>query len=205
MNKVKTGLRGLNAAQKVIRAGAIAEAMRKSGAYKMNAPVLDELENGCEMLEKAIEMAEFGDKRALALRKLCEQKLVNQIRQVATLVNHVSKGDDSIIIASGFEVQKRNNQPLKMARPENLKCTRTESEGTIVLSWKSVVNSKNYMVQLSEKPPKKDGDWMAKGFSTRSRLQIDGLKPGKKYWLRTIAIGAKGLGPPSEVMQIIAV
>lgn len=206
MQKTKIGLRGLNAKQKVNKAKQIESAMERSSHFRDSRRahrMLGELAASRKSLEKAIDLAAYGDKRALAARDLCEKNLDDKIRRLAGLVDVESGGDAAAIRSAGFELRKRNNRPRPMTAPQSLTLKRTERSGEIALRWKPVPNSRNYFIELmrAEKPT---GSWKTKTYSTKSGCLIDGLTPGGKYRVRVRAIGARGVGPPSEVLEFIA-
>lgn len=202
MAKVKIGLRGLNTVQKLQKARHIVQAAEaQDGEVRNNLPV-NELDKAVEMLEKAAEMAEFGDKRAIAARQLCERNLEEAIRQMANAVEQVTRGDRKAIESMGYEVRSTNNRARPIDKPAELAARRLDTEGAIALKWKPVANSKSYLVQTCAKGP--NNDWQTSGFSTRSRCTIDALEPGKTYRFRVLAIGAKGIGPPSATIEIMA-
>ena len=165
--------------------------------------LIEELRASRTSLEKAIELAEYGDKRALAARNLCERDLDEKIRKLAGFVDVEAAGDEKLILSAGFELRRRNNQPRPMTPPLSPSLQRTETSGEIALRWKPVPNSKNYFIEISpaDKPVKK---WTTTTYSTKSRCVLEGLKPGAKYIVRVKAIGAHGVGPPSEPLEFIA-
>lgn len=196
----------MNASQKTEKAKTIETGMTNNAHFRSVPKAQDlitELASSRNALEKAIELAEYGDKRALAARNLCEKDLDEKIRKLAGFVNVEAGGDETLIQAAGFELRRRNNQPKPMTPPLSPNLKRTETSGEIALQWKPVPNSKNYFIEISpaDKPVK---NWKTTTYSTKSRCVIDGLNPGAKYIVRVRAIGAHGVGPPSESLEFIA-
>lgn len=204
MQKVKLGLRGLSPAEKVLKAKKVESGIRRSKVLKENKKLTEELASARIALEKAIEMAAYGDRRAIAARNLCLKKLEEQLRKAAAFVDAYSNGSEEVIVATGFELRKRNNQPTKLKAPENFCLKRTDKSGELILSWSPVSNSKNYLVQCCHRKSPKKSDWLTIHYSTKSRCRITDLKPGKTYQFRVLAIGAGGIGPPSRTEAIMA-
>ena len=75
MLKVKIGLRGLNPSEKIEKAKRVTSGLKRSKIFSRNKALIEELTSACKALEKAIEMAEYGDRRALAARNLCVKNL----------------------------------------------------------------------------------------------------------------------------------
>ena len=203
MNKIKIGLRNLKCQDKIELASRIQTGLEGTQAFKDASSLIEELEKSRILLEKAIEISAFGDKRGIASRNLLEKRIDDVFRKVAAYVNHESNGDESLIVAAGFELKKRNNKPSELTKPKELRIERTENSGQLKLNWKPVKNSRNYMVQYGLKIPSKETTWDTH-FSTRSTCLIDALKPGKIYRIRILAVGAKGVSQPSEVLEIMA-
>ncbi len=203
MTRVKIGLRSLRCEEKVEMAQRVLEGLKSVEEFKNEGALFAELDKATKSLEKAIEMASFGDKRAIGIRKLCEKHIDSVIRKAAAFVNHESGGDEAKIIKAGFELRKTNNKPAELKRPEGLRITRTENSGELKLGWKLVKNSRNYIVQFSIGKTAKENEWNTH-FSTRSRCLLEGLTPGKTYSIRILAVGAKGVSAPSETVEIMA-
>jgi len=203
MNKIKLGLRNLKCPDKISLALKIQTGLQETAIFQGASVLIAELEKSRELLEKAIEIAAFGDTRGIASRNLFEKRIDDVIRKAAAYVNHESNGDEALIEAAGFELRKRNNKPSALTKPKELKIERTKTSGQLKLSWKPVKNSRNYMVQFGFKIPSKKTNWDTH-FSTRSRYTLDTLKPGKTYCIRILAVGAKGVSQPSEVVEIMA-
>lgn len=204
MAKIKIGLRGLTTAQKLEKARNIEQKVTSLNDCDLSQLPTGELIKAANMLEKAITMAEFGDQRAIAARKLCEKQLDTAIRNMGHAIERLSKHSRTFIEACGFEVRSTNNRSEPLQAPEGLDVKRLEIPGSVYIKWKPVTNSKNYLIQTSTKTPNKKTNWQTSGFSTRSRCTLDALKPGTTYWFRILAIGAKGIGPPSEAISIMA-
>ncbi len=204
MNKVKIGLRGLNAKSLVAKADDISNAKAWGVLFSKETKTLVELDSKRNDLESAIQMATYGDKRAIEIRRNCETKIKNAIRNLAAFVNHKSDGDIQIILDAGFEIKRTNNRPAAILTPVNTKIKRTDIEGQLIISWKPVQNSRNYIVQSNSKNPGNNKQWAIACFSTKSRCTLSDLTPGTTYWIRIRAIGSEGMGPPSEVVQIMA-
>lgn len=204
MTLVKIGLRSLKPEEKTAYAGRIVKGLKSTPVFASERELIIEINTARHALKKAIEMAAYGDKRALEVRRRCEQQLDEAVRKAAALANHAAQGDPELIKSAGFELRKRNNKPRKLGRPNDFRARRTDKNGELQLSWKPVKNSRNYLVQTCTGRPDKESNWQTAAFSTRSRHLLDELKPGKIYWLRILAVGAKGLGPPSEIIEIMA-
>src|SRR5690606_19555089 len=203
MSKIKIGLRDLNFEEKVVMAKISESGLKSVAEFKNEKELIGELSKSGKALRQAIEMASFGDKRAIGARKLCEQKLDSIIRKAAAFVDHKSNGCNELITAAGFELRRTNNKSTKINAPENLKIKRTDKSGELKLNWKPVKNSRNYLVQYTSKKSTKKTDWETL-YSTRSVCILNDLVPGKIYRIRILAVGAKGVSAPGQMIEIMA-
>jgi len=86
--------------------------------------------------------------------------------------------------------------------PENLRLSITGISGELFLRFDRVHNAANYSVQVATNP---DGPWQEQALSTSTRVTIDGLTPGKVYWVRAAAngsAGSSGWGGPATAMAV---
>jgi hypothetical protein len=200
MIKVKTGLRGKNAEQKLKMAKQILKNLQTSEKIEMPENLLRDLKLNIRSLKLAIEQAAFGDRRKIAERKAEENLLSATLKRIALVVDQVAKGNENIIRESGFEVRKSNNKPKTLHPPVELKYKRTNRDGEIWISWKPVPNSRSYVVEYREIGRRK---WKSE-FTTRSRICFEELTPGKQFEVRVKAIGAKGLSKSSSICRFMA-
>jgi hypothetical protein len=201
MNKVKMGMRGLNSDQKVAKAAVLQKGLLAHFAFSASSKLITELEQARQSLEKAQDIAAYGDKRAIGARNLCEKNLDKIIREAAIYVDLNSKGNEELIKDVGFEVRRRNNQPAVLTRPEGLKAKHEDEKGALALSWKPVANSRNYRVQVRKKDKK---NWKSACFTTKCKCILDGLMPGTEYEINVMAMGSRGMSPSSKIEEFMA-
>lgn len=204
MNKIKIGLRGLNAKSLLQKVDNISAAKAWGVLFSNETKTFKEMLVKRNELDSAIKIAAYGDKRAIEIRRNCESKLKDSIRNLAAFVNHKSGGENRIILDSGFELKQTNNKAKPLENPLQPLLKRTEISGELKVTWKPVANSRNYIIQSNIKNPKLDKHWTTFCFSTKSRCTLFDLQPGKTYWIRVRAIGSEGIGPPSDVVRIMA-
>lgn len=204
MSLIKIGLRSLKPAEKLVYANRISKGMKSTPEFAIESELIGKIDTARQALDKSIAMAAFGDKRALETRRANEKELDDLLRKAAAFANMVANGDTEMIKNAGFELRVHNNKPRRLSNPINFQVRRTDTSGELLLSWKPVKNSRNYLIQIRTAKPKKGCTWQSSAFSTRCRSKIDSLKPGKIYWIRILAVGTKGVSPPSETIEIMA-
>lgn len=200
---VKIGLRNLNCEEKLALALKVSKGLKSTPEFTSSDQFVEQLKFATGLLHKAITIASYGDKRGIEARNLLEKQLENIIRKTAAYVNHKAEGNPELIEAAGFEVRKKNNKPLALSKPQEVKITRTTTSGELKVSWKPVKNSRNYLVEYGVKNTGNKTKWNVL-FSTRSRCVMESLTPGTIYKIRVVAVGAKGKSTPSETLEIMA-
>jgi len=83
--------------------------------------------------------------------------------------------------------------------PLQLEVRLSDFEGALNVSWKGVEDARMYQVYMNETDPSDANAWTVVAVSSRTRVRITDLQPGKFYSFRVTALGRVGEGPVSEV------
>jgi hypothetical protein len=134
-------------------------------------------------------------------RNLSRRKLAGLTKLMAAYVTMIAKGDVTILSESGFPLAKRPQPTPPINVPANLKVANAGS-GTIQASVDPVKNARVLLFQYTEDPLVDTSTWTSIT-STKSKLLITGLTPGKKYWIRVAVAGVKEQIKYSMVTSII--
>ena len=116
----------------------------------------------------------------------------------ANNVELLSDGDSNKILTCGYELLGTpSNVAILMVQVQNLVLSAGDHEGQIDAVWDPVPSARVYEVQTSANPTLPES-WKAFGIAqSRSSLQMTGLIPGQRIWVRVRALGAGDL-PPGE-------
>jgi hypothetical protein len=135
-----------------------------------------------------------GGRIATLEKDNCKKELLNQLSNVALLVDFQAKGDESIILAAGFDVRKPANSYSALTTPNVLKILNETEKGIVSVQLEKVLGATVYGI---EKRVKTEGQleaaWTNGDYTTACRTQISGLDSGKTYQFKFRAIGSKGL------------
>jgi hypothetical protein len=190
MKKVKVYFRELPIPQKIQKAKSLVTIMGGNANFSSPEPALPEVSAAAIALENAYEEALNGGKLQIAFMHQCESVLDTLIVSLAGYVQSISRGDQTIILSSGFGVQSGRSQLQKeVTPPVNVSAVMGAREGEVSLSWDPVPGAKAYNIQVSNNGT---GNWIFYGTVTRRRLVISGLESGAKCFLRVAAVGALG-------------
>ena len=111
-------------------------------------------------------------------------------RQWANYVESNCGGVISVLLSSGFEARKAPTPPTTPETPADLRVNYTDTTGRLRVLFKGKRSNRNYALQYSESA---DGPWIDLPLSSSTRVDVNGLTPGKTYWFRVQAIGVKGM------------
>lgn len=128
------------------------------------------------------------------LRPELELKLT---RRGAWVLGHAN-GQAGFVLTALFALQDTNPAPIgPVGAPGNLRATLSIMPGGIVLRWKPVKGAKSYIIECREHNVP-GAPWQQIKISTKAKVEVMNLTPGKEYAFRVRAVGAAGEGPWSD-------
>ena len=122
-------------------------------------------------------------------------------RVLAAYVDRTAKGDESIILSSGFDTSK---QPTPAQKPD-LIVQNGANSGSVKLVAKAVVKSGSYIWQSAKGSlPIDDKGWTTIGFTTQASNDVTGLEVTAIFYFRVAAVTPEGTNDFSApVMKVI--
>lgn len=117
--------------------------------------------------------------------------------KLANEVENLADGNVSIIQSAAMDVKAPKSPPQIPEQVLNLKVEEGDSAGTMKLSWKNVKGAKSYNIEITT-DVNSPTSWAFKVSSTKSKIVINTLTSGMKYWFRVYAVGSAGNGAPSD-------
>jgi len=198
--KVKLSLRVLDINLKVKTAHHIINCMSGNKNFPEPSPPLSDLVDTVRVLEH--KFAELQQQRQLIRKKsielrTAESDLDKKLTMIASYVESRAKGDAGIITGAGMEV-RAENAPLGIPARVRIKSVKESVNfGEIKINWEKVRGAKVYNIELSDNV-KIDSCWKIYESTTKTKILINHLKSGTKYWFRVQAIGSAGRGAYSD-------
>lgn len=198
MEKVKAGLRGLTANEKVVRGHVVLKAMTGNAAFPNPEPTMAALEAACDELNAA-NVAALDRGRMACARKRAAIKVLDQVlSRLAAHVNSVCAGDIVKLGSSGFPLASRPSPISELPRPNAFRAARTQFSDRLELRWESVPGALIYEVEMAERGASAESAWLRAGLTSKPRLLVEHLKPGRSYTFRVCAVGAHVQSPYSQ-------
>lgn len=139
--------------------------------------------------QAAKQMTATKDAKRFALEAILTQR--------SNYVDLTAAGDEAKILSSGFDV-KGGTAPIGVpTQVLNFTLTAGDAEGELDATWDAVRGAKSYEIQISADPITPTS-WQAKPSVTKSSVNLTGLTPGARVWVRVRAVGAAGAGAWSD-------
>ncbi len=135
-----------------------------------------------------------------------KKDLLKQMNTVATLVDFQAQGDESIILAAGFDVHKTRKSCTGLPAPNVLKIVNETEKGLVTIQLEKVANVLVYGIEKrikTEEPT--ESTWINGDYTSASRTQLRGLESGKTYQFQVRAVGKGGLVSAWSAMQEVFV
>lgn len=121
----------------------------------------------------------------------------NEMTKLANDVENLSNGDVAIIKKAGMDVKNPASPPQVPSQVLNLSAVEGDSSGKMKLAWKKVKEAKSYNIEVTT-DVNTPSSWAFKATSTKTKITVNGLISGTKYWFRVYAVGSAGDGAPSD-------
>lgn len=176
----------------------ILKQLKGNAAYPNPPEALAELEKMLPELMEALERAKTRDRIWVATKNNKKAIAIALLEILAEYVLAISKGDQALILSSGFEAVEDTNGSEKTSIEILEVILNAPGEATLrVKNPKGVVS---YIHQYTTEAPGPDTMWHYAG-STKGDHTFTGLVTDKRYWFRVIAVGRKGQQAFSPVVS----
>jgi hypothetical protein len=204
---VKPSISFLNSdrdAQLLVRTDGIRVAMTDNPSYPAPVPTIPEVTQGRDEFDDALAKSLEGGKEATANKNAKRAALVALLRRLANYVQVTCGGDLTVLLSSGFPIQKPQRQPIGVlpppsnltvtfgARSGELQATANSGAGAAIFNWRlSTAAAPDVVVQTVQ--------------TTARRCTFANLTPGVTYNIQANVVGAAGPSSWSEpVPHIVA-
>lgn len=165
-------------------------------------PTLAEMKTAVDDLEAKNQAAMNGGRVEIATRNAAQVSTLNLARQLANYVESQANGALDVLLSSGFEAIRAPGPVSVPKAPTNPTLTQGDNSGVLLFRFGGDFNVRNFTVQHAESLA---GPWVDDGLSTKTRVTLEGLTPGKVYFARACANGAGGSSdycPPTSGMAV---
>ncbi len=206
MPKIKLGLSRLNALELIGLSQQITNALTGNPSFPTPNPTLATVTGATGALQTALNeanAARMESKNKTIVQNEQADNLRTLLTQLASYVENVSGGKESLITSAGMDVAAQPSSAVEPTTPSGFTSTTGDSDGEIDLSWNSVSNAQSYIVERSLAAPPA-AVWEHQLTTTKSKVTAENLNSGTRYWFRVAAVGTKGQSGWSDVSTRIA-
>ncbi|MBL7813905.1 MAG: fibronectin type III domain-containing protein [Saprospiraceae bacterium] len=137
-----------------------------------------------------------GGRTATIEKDKCKSNMLQQLKNLATLVDLMANGDEAIVMAAGFDVRKSANSYTSLDAPNVLKLVNETKAGLVTFNLSKVLGANIYGIERRIKIENEDSPWVNGDYTSSRKRSIEDLESGKTYQFRFRAIGSKGLVSP---------
>jgi hypothetical protein len=135
-----------------------------------------------------------GGRIATIEKNKCMKELLDQLVNVALLVDALSNGSEVIVLSAGFNVRSTPTPISSLDVPSVIKIENEKTMGQISIQLEKVKGAVIYGIEkriLVEGQP--EGTWTNGDYISSSKTKVGGFEPATRYEIRLRAIGTKGM------------
>lgn len=164
-----------------------------------------ELKNRTDAFAKALLDNVNGGRLLTLAKNKCKVALIDQLSEVAMLVDLQAKGDESVILSAGFDVRRPATVYTSLDAPLVLDIVNEIVRGRATVTLGKVDGANVYGIEKRiVEPAQPEGVWLNGEYSSACKFQFNGLESGKTYQFRFRSIGNKGLVSPfSSIVELL--
>ena len=152
-------------------------------------PLLPALRESTTTYTATLAKAQSGSKEATAHKNQARAALIAVLKQIAARVQAISDGDKTLILSSGYDVNKKWSKVGSLGKPSNFRLQQGSNKGSIYLVCDPIAGAGIYEVEYTEGIPTPNSLWM-KQTSTKRKITIADLTSGKQYTFRMAGGGS---------------
>lgn len=171
------------------KAQVIHDEMNGNTHYPAPNPTLDELQTAINDFKLAIVKSKNGSKEDTAEKNDKRQIVVDLLHRLSYYVQATSLDDETIILSSGFDINKLPGTVGILPKPDNFKVVIGGNRGSIELSCDSVDHANFYEYMYTKAPVAVTSSWTTRS-ATKRKLLIEGLTSGQQYVFKMAAGGS---------------
>jgi hypothetical protein len=171
--------------------GSINTGMTGNPNYANPTPPLPVVAGALSVFSNALNTASNGGKALTSAKDDARDALAVLVRELASYVQVACKGDLTILLSSGFPVQKPTRSPIgELPAPANLTVTLGAHSGELDASASPVSGAAiyNWRVATAAQPTV----LVQTEQTTAASATFDGLTPGVVYNIQANAVGSAG-------------
>ncbi len=130
-----------------------------------------------------------GNKKVTAEKNVARANLVDVLSETGRMVQNISKGDEVILLSSGYDLKRKPVYVEILDQPVNVMVRPGKISGTLDISWDVVDHARSYEVRYT-RIPKTDDSVYEKLTTPKHKMILDNLISGQQYVLQIAGVGS---------------
>ncbi len=187
--KVLIGFSRYSGPDLTVKTDSIIDHMTGNANFPTPQPTIIQLTAAGSDFKVALAAADSGSKTDTANKNQKREVLENILRDLGLYVQLNGKNEETILLSSGYDLQKSKTHIGTLAKPENVKVTPGDNKGAVKIALKTVVGADSYIFEYTALPIIDATIWKIKT-STKANVQISDLTSGKEYAFRVAGVGS---------------
>jgi hypothetical protein len=171
-------------------------------------PTLAQITTDLNALQTVMTATGAGDRTQVAARDAAAAALSRDLVRLGRYVQLQADDDPVKLSSSGFPMRSPGVRRVvveELPAPANLSLSHGALSGQIFVRATRLGGAASYEVQLCTADPTVEANWIDAGvFKNCSRIQLNGLVPGKVYSVRMRGIGSAGPGSWTPAVSLMA-
>jgi hypothetical protein len=172
-----------------VKASYVVEQMTGNTNFPNPSPPLEIISSSNAAFTEAINKAINGSKEDTVIKNNLRKQVETNLKLETDYVQQVSRGDEAIILSSGFDVNKKPTAIGPLPKATGLSIKTGDNKGTIQAFCNVVPNALFYEFEYTDAPSNPASTWL-KQTTTKHKLLIEGLTSGKQYVFRVAGAGS---------------
>lgn len=169
-------------------ASGVLDSMTDNPLFPNPSPTLAVFKTILDTYISALVKAEQGTKAATAAKNNARISLEDLLKKESSYVQIASDGDETAILSSGFQVNKKPAPVGELPKPQNVKVEVGSNKGCVTISCNAIKGARAYQYEYSKLPITADTTWVDV-VTTRSYADVSSLESGKEYGFRVAGVG----------------
>jgi hypothetical protein len=211
-NMINMGFNSFIPAKLLVQAQQVIQSMTGNASFPepwpAPVPTLVQITTDLNALQTVLTATVAGDRTRIAERDSAAAILAKDLLRLARHVELQGDDDPAKLASSGFESRSVSGRRIvvdELPAPANLRVMHGALSGQFIVRASRLSGAGSYEMQQCTADPTVEANWIDAGvYKNCTRIQLNGLTPGKMYSVRLRAIGSVGPGSWTAAVSLIA-
>ncbi len=187
-------------AQFVVATARVVAGMTGNKAFPTPTPALADVIAARDAYTAAV-TAGLDSRLGRSNRQKTRAALVAVLRQLAHYVEDTSAGDRTVLMSSGFPLQKNRAPVGPLPAPMQVRIVKGKTSGTAIARCRRLDKARAYQWRIA--PAATPTAWLPVVTTFAAHAQFEGLTPTTFYVVQVCVVGTAGAGDWSETATVL--